>query len=83
MGKYKEEGNYCRIWREGIKKLNQRNEKIPYSVRWLYVHLHELEHAFTNPKKENSDDFFYRSTAKLQEDTGMGIRTSSSLADVF
>lgn len=71
MAKYKNEaGNYCQVWRKGIKILNEH--RVTYSARWLYIHLHELEHAFTNPKKESSDDFFYRSIAKLQEDTGIG-----------
>ncbi|MCP4255632.1 MAG: hypothetical protein GY775_19945 [Candidatus Scalindua sp.] len=44
------------------------NDKIPYSARWLYIHLNYLEHRFTG----NSEDFFFRSIKDLQEDTKMG-----------
>lgn len=74
MGKYKGRedgggGNYCQVWREGIKQLNQHNKKIPYSVRWLYIQLHELEHRFCGTKNV---DWFFRSIKGLQEDTKMG-----------
>ena len=74
MGKNKaDEGNYLQMWKEGIKKLNKHNMKIPYSTRWLYTHLHWLEHLYYDSKI----DGFYRSWKDLHSDTGMGYREIS------
>ncbi len=53
MGKYKNaEGKYCQVYWQGIKILNEHNEKIPYSAKWLYTHLCWLEHRYTGKKSE-------------------------------
>ena len=44
------------------------DDKIPYSARWLYVHLNYLEHRFTG----KNEDYFFRSIKDLQEDTKIG-----------
>lgn len=62
--KYKDR-NYCQIYNEAIKRLSSHNAKIPYSTRWLYIHLCLLEHRFTGTKV----DFFFRSIKDLKEDT--------------
>ena len=62
--------NYCQIFNSAIEKLNTTNKKIPYSTRWLYIHLNLLEHRFTG-KGEN---FFFRSIKDLKEDTQISIR---------
>lgn len=75
MGKYKaEDGNYCQMWNKGIEVLNKHNKKITYSTRWLYTHLHLLEHRLTGPKNV---DWFFRSYKDLKKDTGMGYREIS------
>ena len=71
MGKYKgKDGNYCQIWKKGMQKLNEHNKKVPYSTRWLYAHLHLLEHLYYNAKI----DGFYRSVENLKDDMKMGRR---------
>lgn len=65
--KYKD-GNFCQVFNDAIKILNMTNCKIPYTARWLYVHLNYLEHRFTG---ENMD-YFFRSIKDLQEDTQIG-----------
>ena len=71
VAKYKNyEGNYLQMWKRGIEILNEHNKKIPYSTRWLYTHLHWLEHKFSGKK----EDFFFRSIKDLQNDTKIGRR---------
>lgn len=70
MKNKKEIGNFCQIFNEAIEKLNQRNPKIPYSTRWLYIHLNLLEHRFTGGK----EDFYTRSLNQLHSDTGISRR---------
>ena len=48
--------------------LNMADCKIPYTARWLYVHLNLLEHRFTGEKM----NFFFRSIKDLQADMQMG-----------
>lgn len=60
--------NYCQIHNEAITLLNKHNDKIAYSVRWLYICLNLLEHRFTGDK----EDFFFRSIEDLRKDTGIG-----------
>lgn len=67
--KYKDE-NYCQIWNNAIEKLNKTNHKIPYSARWLYIHLNFLEHRFTG----KGVNHFYRSIEDLRQDTQIGRR---------
>jgi hypothetical protein len=61
-------GNFCQIFNDAIKKLNVTNCKVPYSARWLYVHLNYLEHRFTG----KNEDYFFRSIKDLQKDTQIG-----------
>lgn len=65
--KYKQY-NYCQIFNDAIEKLNKTNDKIPYSARWLYIHLNFLEHRYSGKNK----DFFFRSIKDLQVDTQIG-----------
>ncbi len=65
--KYKDK-NYCQIWNNAIEKLNKTNHKIPYSARWLYIHLNFLEHRYSGM----NEDYFFRSIKDLQEDTQIG-----------
>ncbi len=67
--KYKD-GNFCQIFNDAIEKLNKTNHKIPYSARWLYIHLNFLEHRFTG----KNVDYFYRSIHDLRVDTQIGRR---------
>jgi hypothetical protein len=69
MGKYKD-GNYSQIYNGAIAALNKHNDSIPYSTRWLYVHLCYLEHRLTGRK----EDFFFRSIRDLSRDTRIGTR---------
>ncbi len=46
------------------------NCKVPYSARWLYIHLNYLEHRFTG----KNVDCFFRSIQDLQLDTQIGRR---------
>ena len=62
--------NFCQIHNKAIEKLNQTSPKVPYSARWLYIHLNLLEHRFSGTK----EDFFFRSIKDLQKDTGMGTK---------
>ena len=71
MPKYKHtEGNYCQVWKAGVKKLNECNKSLPYSTRWLYIHLHLLEHQYYDSKI----DGFFRSIQNLATDMQMGRR---------
>lgn len=60
--------NFCQIYNEAIKRLNKINPKIPYSARWLYIHLNFLEHRYSGMDV----DYFFRSIKDLQEDTQIG-----------
>lgn len=67
--KYKHR-NFCQVHNEAIVTLNKHNHKIPFSTRWLYVHLNLLENKFTGKK----EDYFFRSLKDLSLDTQMSIR---------
>jgi len=67
--KYKVQ-NFCQVYNKAIEKMNRKNKKLPYSVRWLYIHLNWLEHKFSGQK----ENFFFRSIEDLQDDIGMGRR---------
>ncbi|MBT6049119.1 MAG: hypothetical protein HN561_05685 [Candidatus Scalindua sp.] len=60
--------NFCQVHNNAIEKLNKTESKIPYTTRWLYIHLNLLEHRFTGKKM----DFFFRSIKDLQADMQMG-----------
>ena len=60
--------NFLQLHNNAIKTLSTHNHKIPYSARWLYIHLNLLEHRFTN----NGKDHFFRSIKDLQKDIKMG-----------
>ncbi len=62
--------NFCQVLNNAIEKLNTTNRKMPYSARWLYVHLNYLEHRFSG----ENEDFFFRSIKDLQNDTQIGYR---------
>lgn len=62
--------NFCQVYNEAIKKLNRQNRKVPYSTRWLYIHLNFLEHRLSG----ENEDFFFRSIEDLQRDIKMGRR---------
>ena len=86
MGKDKsKEGRYCQVWNLGIDRLNahvihlkppQKDKHVPYSTRWLYSHLHRLEHSFCGAGKV-TDDWFYRSRKDLANDMQMNQRQVS------
>lgn len=69
MGKYKD-GNFSQVYNGAITALNKHNDSIPYSTRWLYVHLCYLEHRLTGKK----EDFFFRSIKELSFETGISYR---------
>lgn len=60
--------NFCQVLNNAIKKLNETNEKIPYSAKWLYIHLNYLEHRYSG----KTEDYFFRSINDLQQDTQSG-----------
>ncbi len=68
MGKRKA-WNYMQVYNGAIDVLNKHNKKIPFSTRWLYVHLCYLEHRLTGKK----EDFFFRSVRELSKETRMGV----------
>lgn len=69
MAKYKN-GDYCQIYNKAIKKLNEHNQSVSYSTRWLYTHLCLLEHRLTGKR----EDFFFRSIKDLNKDTQISCR---------
>lgn len=84
MGKYKgQDGKFCQIYWPAIIKINEANKKVPHSTRWLYTHLHLIEHlssggnwrrkVFFEGEKEKQD-WFYRSIEDLSKETGIGRR---------
>jgi|GEM_PF-2321343 len=62
--------NYCQVYNNAIKKLNDYKPKIKYSTRWLYIYLNLLEHRFAG----QNEDFFFRSIDDIQKDIHMGRR---------
>ncbi len=60
--------NFCQVLNNAIEKLNKTNDKIPYSARWLYIHLNYLEHRYSG----KNEDYFFRSIKDLQVDTQIG-----------
>ncbi len=60
--------NFCQIHNNAIEKLNKTESKIPYTARWLYIHLNLLEHRLTGKR----EDYFFRSIKDLQADTQIG-----------
>jgi hypothetical protein len=61
-----------RKWFAGDKP--KINDISPTALK-LFVWLHELEHRYTNPAKDSSDTWFYRSNKSLADDTGMSVST--------
>ncbi len=67
MGKRKN-WNYMQVYNGAVAVLNKHNHTVPYSTRWLYVHLCHLEHRFYDKKI----DGFFRSIKDLSHETRMG-----------
>ncbi len=63
--------NYFQIYNDAIDRLSDRKDKVPASVRWLYVVLNKLEHRLTGDKR----DWFFRSIKQLEKDSGLGHTT--------
>jgi hypothetical protein len=54
-----------------VKFLNQHNDKIPVTARWLFVHLNWLEHTCTNG---GGNDWFWHTHEEIALETGIGIK---------
>ena len=80
MAKYKERG-FVQLHQGAVIRLNEN--KVSYSTRWLYTHLHLLEHFCSGGNwirkcfiigERAKQDWFYRSIKDLSNDTGIGRR---------
>lgn len=60
---------YYQISKIATTLLNQHNDKIGYSARWLYTHLNMLENNYTAINQENPK--FFHSLTKLSQETGI------------